>query len=394
MADFEEYSGSSVDAFAGEPQHVSIRNSLERASATIESRTSEPAPVTWENIDWDKEKAANEKAAKSDTEKRQMALKRAAGKLEEAQRNSERGKEGAKEKPKTVDPVRHKDDKLRRSLLEKHDKEMKEGPQKLDHKDLTTKEAREHRAALKARFPGESLSAIVKRFEGWESQFRKDPVATREAIMAEYLKVTPQNFDKPKDGDKEKSIQGSLKRADADAQDLADLKEFTDKFGDKAPHLLRQLVEYDKDLLNDPAGASARLAAAYGGANEPAQPKAEHLPPPATREEDNDRINQGLDLAIKHNIMPGLQNDDIQEAVAMVLSAGLIPRTADRFADLQAAYNIVVPPGSAQAPAEAPDAESTRRGSKSISGSPSGQYRSAPAKSGSVMAALQKANGG
>ena len=252
-------------------------------------------------------------------------------------------------------------------------------PRPLNTRDFNSKETIQHRRELRERFPNQKLSERMATFERWEEAFRRDPVATRSAIMAEYLKLSPQNFgkEKPKTAES-KHVGDAVDRAWDHAGDYADLKPFVEKYGDSLPHLLRQLNEIEKGLIEDPVGTSARLAANYGATDavrSPAQAQQaqpQQLPPPASHAEDYQRVQQGLEKCIEHGILPALQNDQIAEAVADVLTR--MPRTADRFADLQTAYHLVVS-------AQAEPAERNNKGQKSISGAPSpGSASRLPAK--------------
>jgi hypothetical protein len=244
-----------------------------------------------------------------------------------------------------------------------------EKPRPMDTKEFNDPEMVKHRRELKSRFPGTKLSARMEAFERWDEQFQKDPVGTREALMNEYLKYSPSNFAKAKPVKEGEGLERAVNRGLESAADREDLKIYEAKYGERLPHILRQLNETEIDLISDPIGASARLAANYGaltapaaqtqaGAPQPAQ--SAQLPPPASLEES---VRRGLDKAIEHNIFPGLQNDQIADTVATVLT--LMPRTGDRFADLKTAYGMVV--GMSKAVTSKQD----DAGMKSIHGAPS-----------------------
>lgn len=240
-----------------------------------------------------------------------------------------------------------------------------ERPKPMQTKEFNDPEIVKHRRELRERFGGTKLSARMEQFERWEAQFKKDAVGTREAIMGAYLKFTPQNFKQSKPGKEGEGLTGALDRATEGADDLADLKPFADKYGEKLPHLLRQLNEIEKELIADPVGASARLAASYGATDEPAQQQ--QLPPPKSPQEEYERVSKGLEGLIHHDkVFPALANEEIAEGVAFVLER--MQRTPDRMADLRTAYGIVVgEPAAAPAATAPPDA----KGSKSIHGAPS-----------------------
>lgn len=238
-------------------------------------------------------------------------------------------------------------------------------------KPLSTKEfgtTREHRRAIKELFPGEKLSQVLTIAEKWDALLRENPtMETVEKLAAEILKL-PRTAKGKEAKEATEGRSKALDRATEDAADHQDMTAFVEKYGDRLPGILERLSIWLPEIKEDPYGAGARLLANMGALDPPQAPQqarqqpAQQLPPPATPQEDYERVSLGVQKAIEHNVLPGLANDAIAEAVADVLER--MPRTNDRFADLQKAYSIVV---QAAAPAAEKPAKDGK-GSKSISG--------------------------
>jgi hypothetical protein len=266
-----------------------------------------------------------------------------------------------------------------------------EKPRPMAPKDFAA--SRDHRRAIKDVFSGEKLSTILASAEKLDAELRRDPsMATIQKLASELLKLSPS-----KKTEKTEASEGRSKALDRgfeDSGDLDDIKEFSEKYGERLPEILANISHWAPQLKEDPFGALAKLAASMGGLDQPEQPSqaqpAQQSPPPASPQEEHDRVRMGVEKAIEHNILPALKNDDVAEAVAMVLTH--MPRTNDRFADLRTAYGIVVGQASPAATArEAPDP----KGKKSISGAAnmnSGGSRPR-GRSGSLDAALDAAFG-
>ncbi|MDX3970082.1 MAG: hypothetical protein QHD01_26255 [Bradyrhizobium sp.] len=263
-----------------------------------------------------------------------------------------------------------------------------EKPKPLSTKDFGT--TREHRRSLKELFPGEKLSQVLTIAEKWDALLRENPtMETVEKLAAEILKL-PRTAKGKESKEATEGRSKALDRGAEDAADHQDMAAFVEKYGDRLPGILERLSVWLPEIKENPFDAGARLLASMGAIDPPPaaqqQQQQQHDPvsqrmaeydrlaregqigPPATPQEDYERVSLGVEKAIKEGILPALQNDAIAEAVADVLMR--MPRTADRFSDLQKAYAIVV---QAAAPA-APAAEKTAKdgkGSKSIRGSPS-----------------------
>jgi hypothetical protein len=264
-------------------------------------------------------------------------------------------------------------------------------------KPLSTKEfgsTREHRRSIKALFPGEKLSQVLTIAEKWDGLLRENPtMETVEKLAAEILKL-PRTAKGKEQAEATEGRTKALDRATEDSADHEDITAFVEKYGDRLPGILERLSVWLPEIKEDPYGAGSRLLASMGALDAPQtpaqQPTQQHqLPPPATPEEDRERVSLGLQKAIEHNILPGLKNDDIAFAVADVLMR--MPRTNDRFADLQKAYSIVV-----QAAAPAAAVAKDDKGGKSIKGAPSAPSGPRRAKGGAkgLDDALTRAFGG
>lgn len=285
-----------------------------------------------------------------------------------------------------------------------------EKPKPLSTKDFSS--TREHRRSIKALFPGEKLSQVLTLAEKWDGLLRENPtIETVEKLAGEILKL-PRTAKGKEKAEASEGRSKSIDRGFEDQDDREQLKAFEEKYGDRLPGILERLSVWLPEIKEDPYGAGSRLLASMGALDapkEPVQQAQQHSPeaaariaeydrlaragqigPPATPQEEYERVSLGVQKAIEHNILPGLKNDDIAYAVADVLMR--MPRTADRFADLQKAYSIVV---QAAAPATEKPTKDTK-GSKSISGAPSPASGPRRAKGGAkgLDDALNRAFGG
>jgi hypothetical protein len=231
--------------------------------------------------------------------------------------------------------------------------------------ELNRPETRKDREAFKARYPGVKASELFARSEQWEKDFRADPVATRERIFQTYAEVSPQNFKETVETEKEHGVRGSVRQAQADQADLADLKPYMDKYGKNFPHILSQLQKFDADMIADPAGVSARLAANYGAPVTESQIDAYQQKRGAEqhRAQDSANVDKAIGLIIEHKVLEGMESAAMQNAIADVLLSKDFQRTGDRFGDLKRAHAHVMAGRTA--------AKQDDRGNRSISGAPS-----------------------
>lgn len=367
-----------------------------------------------------KEEKEREKAAKAEKTKAEKAERAKDGKEEKPERDGRRvmgNKQANKAEQQdgldsAIDKALKKAPEAAQKRADDRAAEVKgEKPKPLSTKDFGG--TREHRRSIKALFPGENLSQVLTLAEKWDGELRKAPtMETVEKLAAEILKLprTAKGKEKAEAGDGRTK---ALDRGAEDAGDHEDLSAFVAKYGERLPGILERLSIWLPELKEDPQGAGARLIASMGGLDAqkaPAQQsqqmppevsarmaeydrlaRAGQIAPPATPEEDRERVSLGLQKAIEHNVLPGLKNDAIAYAVAEVLTR--MPRSNDRFADLQKAYSLVVQ-GTA-APAAAKSAKD-EKGSKSISGAPSSTSGRARPKGGSkgLDAAIDRAFGG
>lgn len=283
----------------------------------------------------------------------------------------------------------------------------------LDNKEFTKEPVVKARKELASRVTGMKLSERLALFEKWGDALAKDPVKASEAIRDMYLKQSPSLGNQRAETKPSKHLGDALDKAFDHGKDLEDIKDFAERYGDQLPRLLVEINDLERDLVADPVGAAARLAAKHGALETPkaSAQQSQQLPPevskrmaeydrlaragqiapPATPEEDRERVSLGLQKAIEHNVLPGLKNDAIAYAVAEVLTR--MPRTSDRFADLQKAYSLVV---QGTAPPAGAKSAKDEKGSRSISGAPSSTSGRARPKGGSkgLDAAIDRAFGG
>ena len=266
-----------------------------------------------------------------------------------------------------------------------------EKPRPMSTKDFGS--SREHRRALRDAFSGEKLSSILSQAEKLEASLRADSsMENMEKLASSLLKLAPSK--KTERNEAQDGKTKSLDRAFEDSDDLDDLKDFSTKYGERLPTILANVAHWAPLLREDPVGGLAKLAASMGALDQPqqpaqqAQPAQQQMAPPASPEEDHQRVTLGVQKAIEHGVLPALANDEVADQVAFVLER--MTRTNDRFADLQKAYSIVV--GQVAPASSAPDP----KGSKSISGAPNmntGGGRRGKG-SGSLSDAIDRAFGG
>lgn len=318
-----------------------IRGSIERAWAVVSERHGDGAPDPLrfnedhqEPVDKDG-KESKKAASKTAREAVNRALK------EVEKREREKTSEKGEDKPKSWSKDAVEDRKLRSETL---DRAFKKADEKRapTSREMNDEDVRKARRELRDRFPGHSLASRLESFEKWEEAFKRDPIGTREAIMAEYLKMAPQNFSKSKEREYSKDIRGSIDRAEENARDVADLKPYMDKYGKNFPHLLKQLNSIEADLIADPVGTSARLAATYGAPATEAQQQ-QHEQQQAQQQYRERRVadmHKAFDLIVQHKIMPGIESPELQDKIADVLESKDFVRTGDPLQDLRTAYVV------------------------------------------------------
>jgi hypothetical protein len=207
----------------------------------------------------------------------------------------------------------------------------------------------------------------MKRSEQWQKEFESDPVATREKIMTAYLAVSPQNFAETHPPEKAETARESIRQAQRERDELAALAPYVERYGKNFPHILAQLQKFDRDLIADPVGVSARLAANAGAPVTETQQRAYEakLQAQAHQAKDSANVHRAIEMIIEHNVLPDMGNDATLHAIADVLSDKNFKRTGDRLQDLRNAHANVM--------ARKANSEGNRYdpGSRSIGGAPS-----------------------
>lgn len=235
------------------------------------------------------------------------------------------------------------------------------------------------------------VGEFVKRSEQWEKEFKADPVATREKILAAYAGVNPRNFQDSAEPEKAHGVRGSIRQAQREHADLAALSKYEAKYGKAFPQIVAQLNQFDKDLANDPVGVSARLAANAGAPVTEAQQRvyeAKQAADQAHRQE-TEKLHQNLEYVAKN--VPGLADEPTWNAIADILESKDFKRSNDPMADLGRAHGMVL----SRRANSTKHAVAANAGSKSISGAPStsgdagrGQSRSQTAVGAAVSRAF------
>jgi hypothetical protein len=149
--------------------------------------------------------------------------------------------------------------------------------------------------------------------------------------------------------------------------DLAALKQYEDKYGKAFPHIVAQLNAFDKDLIADPVGVSARLAANYGAPVTATQQRVYEAKQAAeqARQQDAAKLHREIESIV--NQVPEMGDEATLNAIADILENKNFQRTGDRMADLGRAHGIVLARRANSAKHNVRGAA----GSKSIGGAPS-----------------------
>lgn len=223
--------------------------------------------------------------------------------------------------------------------------------------------SRKDRDAIRARHG--DVGKFVQNAESWDKEFKKDPVATRERLLEIYTKVSPANFAEHQEVEKGHGVRGSIQQAQRDAADQRSLAAAEAKYGKNFPAILAQLQRFDADLIADPVGGSARLAANMGAPVTAAQEQqyTQKRAAEQHRAQDSANVSKALDMVVQHGVLPGFEDERVQHAIADVLESKSFQRTGNRLEDLKRAHAQVMQGRTA--------AKQDDRGSKSISGAPS-----------------------
>jgi len=193
-------------------------------------------------------------------------------------------------------------------------------------KEFSSDEYRALRERLRQRYPGKSLSSMLTQAATIEQMLLDDPVQAREALHAAYSRAAYMpTYVEPKYAS---GLRGSLQRARIEQQDAEDLKNWIAKYGRRLPQILADLEVIDRQLTIDPAMASAKLAVRFGAPAvdseiEPYKAKQAAKAEKAQLQARFDSICQGIQLAIKHEIISGKEDD--LNAMADVLQHPTFP---------------------------------------------------------------------
>ncbi|WP_409188841.1 hypothetical protein [Bradyrhizobium sp. RDM4] len=179
-------------------------------------------------------------------------------------------------------------------------------------KEFSGEEYRSLRERLRQRYPGRKLSEMLTEAAKLEQMLLDDPVQAREALHAAYSRAqyAPTYVD-PKYAS---GLRGSLQRARLEQQDGEDLKDFIAKYGRRLPQILAELEVMDRALTDNPAHASAKIAARWGAPVieseiAPYVAKQEAKAQQVQLQAHYNNICKGINLAIEHKIISGKEDD-------------------------------------------------------------------------------------
>jgi hypothetical protein len=241
---------------------------------------------------------------------------------------------------------------------------------------------------LAQRYPGKKASDFVATAKQWDAEYCRDPVGTREKILETYAAVSPSNFRDAVQSEKGHGVRGALQQARRDQEIASDLAAFEKEFGNKLPGVLSELVKHDADLVNDPAGTSARLAANYGApvtlAQQAAYEAKQHQE--RARQQDAANVNKALDMFIQR----GIGDEAMMHEIADVLESKTFSRSNDKGDNFKRAYHQVV----AQRANKAGNRYAKGNATKSIHGAPSAAHEATrSAGTGGVRDSIGRARG-
>jgi hypothetical protein len=253
-------------------------------------------------------------------------------------------------------------------------------------------ETRELRQTLRHRYPGANLGELFQTFEQYGELLKSSPLEAAEQLRRHYLMNPRHGWDgafKAKDyGD---GTRGSIDRGFDEAADLNELQPYLEKHGTQFKRLLQRVVQLDGALNDDPEGTIARLAAMNGMpiTDQQVAEQAQAL----ERQQEYQRVATGIGTIIEHGMLPGLEDEGVQNAVADILESKDFERTGNGPLDLKRALETAKDMLAKEKAAERV-AELKAKAGKSLTGAPSTTVRASQTRHPSTREALAAALGG
>lgn len=253
-------------------------------------------------------------------------------------------------------------------------------------------DTRELRQTLRHRYPGANLGELFHTFEQYDEMFRTNPLEAAEQLRRHNL-MNPLHgwngaFKSKEYGD---GTRGSIDRGFDEAADLNELQPYLEKHGTQFKRLLQRVVQLDGALNDDPEGTIARLAAMNGMpiTDQQVAEQAQAL----ERQQEYQRVATGIGTIIEHGMLPGLEDEGVQNAVADILESKDFERTGNGPLDLKRALETAKDMLAKEKAAERV-AELKAKAGKSLTGAPSTTVRASQTRHPSTREALAAALGG
>lgn len=138
-------------------------------------------------------------------------------------------------------------------------------------------------------------------------------------------------------------VRSAFDRATLDLKDREALAEIIKEVGGKLPldHVLARAVELHEGFTNDPMGMAGRLAGMFMPVTD-----AEIAQEKQTAEQqlqiaqERQSIERGLHTIVQHNLLPGLETPELQDAIVAVLESSSFQRSDSGPQDLKRAWEI------------------------------------------------------
>jgi hypothetical protein len=252
-------------------------------------------------------------------------------------------------------------------------------------------DTRELRQTLRHRYPGANLGELFQTFERYGELLQTNTMEAAEMLRRHYVMNPRHDWDgKFKTKDYGDGARGSLDKGFDEATDLNELQPYLEKHGTQFKRLLQRVVELDGAMNEDPEGTIARLAAMNGMpiTDQQVAEQAQAL----ERQQEYQRVATGISTIIEHGMLPGLEDEGVQNAVADILESKDFERTGNGPLDLKRALETAKHLLAREKAAERV-AELKAKAGKSLTGAPSTTVRASQIKHPSAREAIANALG-